>query len=102
MKTSICLNLFVQCLVEYEYNKYNYSSSSSQEMSASDFAETAIYAYQLGNLSQFSDSGNHLAIIKSGFTSYLKDELGLSDVTVSGNKIVILLKKRGIYEYKKN
>lgn len=78
--------------IENEYNKYNYSSSSSQEMSASDFAETTIYAYQLGNLSQFSDSGNHLAAIKSGFTSYLKDDLGISDVTVNGNKITCKVK----------
>lgn len=78
--------------IEHEYNKYDYSSSSSQEMSASDFAETAIYAYQLGNLSQFSDSGNHLVAIKSGFTTYLKDQLGLSDVTVNGNRITCKVK----------
>ena len=73
--------------IEHEYNKYDYSSSNSQEMTASDFAETAIAAYQLGNLSQFSDSGNHLNAIKSGFTSYLKDELEITDVNVKGNKI---------------
>ena len=73
--------------IEHEYNKYDYSWSNSQEMTASDFAETAIAAYQLGNLSQFSDSGNHLNAIKSGFTSYLKDELEITDVNVKGNKI---------------
>ena len=73
--------------IEHEYNKYDYSSSSSQEMSASDFAENAIAVYGIGHLAQFSDEGNHLAEIKSGFTSYLKNELGLSDVTVNGNKI---------------
>ncbi len=73
--------------IEHEYNKYDYSSSNSQEMTASDFAETAIAAYQLGNLSQFSDSGNHLNAIKSGFTSYLKDELEITDVNVKENKI---------------
>lgn len=73
--------------IEHEYNKYNYSSNNSQEMTASDFAETAIAAYQLGNLSQFSDNGNHLNAIKSGFTAYLKDELEISDVSVNGNRI---------------
>ena len=77
--------------IEHEYNKYDYSSSNSQEMTASDFAETAIAAYQLGNLSQFSDSGNHLNAIKSGFTSYLKDELEINDVNVKGNKITCSL-----------
>lgn len=73
--------------IEHEYNKYDYSSSSSQEMSASDFAENAINVYEIGHLAQFSDERNHLAEIKSGFTSYLKNELELSDVTVNGNKI---------------
>lgn len=73
--------------IENEYNKYNYSSSSKQEMTASDFAETAILAYQMGNLSQFSDEGNHLNAIKSGFTTYLKEELGITNTTVKGNKI---------------
>lgn len=73
--------------IENEYNKYNYSSSSKQEMSASELAETAIYAYQLGNLSQFSDTGNHLNAIKSGFLSYLQDDLGLSNATLNGNRI---------------
>ncbi len=73
--------------IEHEYNKYDYSSSNSQEITASDFAETAIVAYQLENFSQFSDNGNHLNAIKSGFTSYLKDELGITEVNVKGNKI---------------
>lgn len=73
--------------IENEYNKYNYSSSSKQERTASDFAESAILAYQIGNLSQFSDEGNHLNAIKSGFTTYLKEELGITNTTVKGNKI---------------
>lgn len=73
--------------VEHEYNKYNYSSSSSQEVTASDFAETAIAAYQLKNLSQFSDSGNNLVAIKKGFTGYLKKEIGISNVSINGNRI---------------
>lgn len=77
----------VRISTEYEYSKYNSSSSNSQEMTASDFAETAIVAYQLGNLSQFSDDGNHLNEIKIGFTDYLKNELGITDVNGNGNKI---------------
>ena len=73
--------------IENEYNKYDYSSSSSEEMTVSDFAENAILAYQLGNLSQFSDDGNHQSAIKSGFSTYLRDEIGLTDVTINGNKI---------------
>lgn len=73
--------------IENEYNKYNYSSSSQQEMTASDFAESAILAYQIGNLSQFSDEGNHQSAIKSGFSKYLRDELGISDISINGNKI---------------
>lgn len=73
--------------IEHEYNKYNYSSSSNQEMTTSELAENIILAYQLENASQFSDSGNHLNTIKSGFTTYLKEELEINDVSVNGNKI---------------
>ncbi len=80
--------LAMRISVEKEYNKYDYSSSSSEEISTSDMAEAAIMAYRLGNLSQFSDKGNHQSTIKSGFTTYLKEELELTDVTVKGNEIV--------------
>lgn len=70
-----------------EYNRHDYLSSDSQEMTASDFAETVITAYQLDNFSQFSDSGNHQTEIKNGFSSFLKDELDISDVSVKGNRI---------------
>ena len=73
--------------IDHEYNKYNYSSSSNQEMSTSELAENIILAYRLDNYSQFSDSGNHLNAIKSGFTTYLKEELEINDVNVNGNKI---------------
>ena len=73
--------------IENEYNKYDYSSSSSEAITASDFAEAAIASYQLGNLSQFSDNGNHQSAIRSGFSTYLKDELGFTDVTINGNRI---------------
>jgi len=70
-----------------EYNKYDYSSSSSQEVSAEDVAEVAIASYQIENLSQFTGEGNHVNAIKSGFKSYLQNELEIQDVTVKGNKI---------------
>lgn len=73
--------------IENEYNKYNYSSSSSQEMTATEFAETAIATYQIGNLSQFTDKGNHINAIKSGFKSFLQNDLEIEDVKVNGNKI---------------
>ena len=74
----------------------NYSSSSSQELSASEFAETVIFDYQLKNFEQFSEKGNHLNAIKKGFTSYLKEDLGLSDVTVNGNKITCTWKEKTV------
>lgn len=73
--------------IENEYNKYDYSSTSSQEMSTSDFAETAISVYKLGNISQFSDNGNHQNAIKRGFTTYLKNDLDVTDVNIKGNRI---------------
>ena len=38
-------------LIENEYNKYDYSSSSTQEVTAEDVAEVAIASYQMENLS---------------------------------------------------
>ena len=73
--------------IENEYSKYDYLSSSSQEMTASEFAETAIVTYQIGNLSQFTDEGNHINAIKSGFKSFLQNDLEIKDVKVNGNKI---------------
>lgn len=76
--------------VAHEYSKYNsstYSLGSSQEMSSEDVAEKAIYAYKTINYSQFSGSGNHLSAIKSGFLSFLKNDLEISDATINGNKI---------------
>lgn len=58
----------MRILVQYEYNKYNYSSSSSQEMTA--------------------DDGNYQNAIKTGFIKYLKEEIGISDISVNGNKII--------------
>lgn len=73
--------------IDKEYGNHNYSSSSSQEMSATEFAENSIAVYEIGHLAQFSDKGNHLAEIKSGFTEYLENDLGISDVSLKGNKI---------------
>lgn len=73
--------------IENEYSKSDYSSSSYQEMSASEFSEAAIAAYQIGNLSQFTDEGNHLNAIKNGFKSFLQNDLEIEDVKVNGNKI---------------
>lgn len=82
------IGIFVMRIsIENEYNKYNYSSSSAQEMTTKDFAENAIMVYQLGNLSQFSDEGNHQSAIKNGFSTYLREELEISDVSIKGNKI---------------
>ncbi len=89
--------------IEHEYDKYDYSSSDSQEMTASEFAETAIVAYQIGNLSQFSDDANNLNAIKTGFKSYLEDELGITDITVKNNKITCNVKSDTIiFTIKKN
>lgn len=82
--------------IENEYNKYNYSSSSSQEMTISDFAEATILGYKAGNLSQFSDKGNHQSAIKSGFTTYLKDELGIKNVSINENKITCNVRENTI------
>lgn len=68
-------------------NKYDYSSSSSEEITSSDFAQTAILAYKISNPSQFSDKGNHQNSIKNGFVTYLKENIGIQDVSVKGNKI---------------
>lgn len=73
--------------IENEYNKYIYSSNSSDEMDIDDFAQTAIYIYQLGNISQFSDNENHQTAIKNGFYTYLTNDLGFTDVSIKGNKI---------------
>ena len=70
----------VRISVENEYN-------SSEEITIEELVETTIDAYKLGNLSQFTDDGNHQSKIKTGFTDYLKNDIGISDVTVSGNKI---------------
>lgn len=79
--------LAIRISAEYEYNRHDYLSSDSKEMTASDLAETVIAAYKLDNFSQFSDSGNHQTEIKNGFSSFLKDELDISDVSVKGNRI---------------
>jgi len=77
----------IRISAEYEYNRHNYLATGSQEMTSSDLAETIIAAYKLDNFSQFSDSGNHQNEIKNGFSSFLKDELDISDVSVKGNRI---------------
>ena len=79
--------LAMRISIEKEYNKFNYSSSSKQTVDINEVVETAIYTYEIRNLSQFSSKGNHLSEIKTGFLSYLKDDLGISDTTLNGNKI---------------
>ena len=71
--------------IEHEYNKYNYSSSSS-EYSTSDLAEMIITSYKIDNSSKFG-SGANINTIKSGFKTYLEKELELTNVTMNGNKI---------------
>ena len=43
-----------------------------------------------------SSSQEYLNAIKKGFTSYLKEDLGLSDVTVNGNKITCTWKEKTV------
>jgi len=71
--------------IEDKSNKY--SSSSTQEMTISELAENIVSTYKVENFSQFLESGNHINAIKSGFTTYLKDELDISDVSINGNRI---------------
>lgn len=82
--------------IENDYNKYNYSSDSSQETTVSDFAETAILKYQIDNFSQFSEKGNHQSKIKKGFSTYLKNDLGINDVSIKGNKITCKYRKNTV------
>lgn len=81
----------MRIFIENEYDKYNYFSKNQQEITASDFAESAILAYRIGNYSQFSDEGNHLNAIKSGFTTYLKEKLEITNITVKDNKITCIV-----------
>ncbi len=74
--------------MEKEYNKLNFSSKSTQqETNASDFAESAILSYKIENISQFFDEGNNLNEIKSGFNTFLNEELNITNTTINGNKI---------------
>lgn len=74
--------------IEKEYGFLDkYSSSQEEEMTTEELAETLIVTYQLGNLSQFEEKGNHIAEIKKGFKKFLQDEMGIVDVTLKGNKI---------------
>jgi len=66
---------------------YDYSSSSSESWSASDFAEAAILVYELENYELFSNSGNNLYKIRNGFKKYLETEMERSNVTVKGNTL---------------
>ena len=73
--------------IENEYNKYNYSSSSSQEYSTSDLAQMVVSSFEIENSSLFG-SGANINTIKSKFKSYLQKELKLTDVTINGNKVI--------------
>lgn len=70
-----------------EYNKYDYSSSSSQKYSTSDLAQMVISSFKIENSSLFGSEAN-INTIKSRFKSYLQKELELTDVTMNGNKII--------------
>jgi len=72
--------------IENEYNKYNYSSSSSQEYSTSELAQLIVTSYEIENSSQFG-SGANINTIKSRFKAYLEKELELTNVKTSGNKV---------------
>lgn len=73
--------------VQNEYNKHDYSSSNSQEMSTSDIAKELISVYKANNPSQFSKKGNHQEEIKTGFSNFLKKEIGKDYITVIENII---------------
>jgi len=72
--------------IENEYNKYNYSSSSS-EYSTSDLAQLIVTSYKIDHSSQFG-SGSNINTIKSGFKRYLETEMDLTNVTISGNNVI--------------
>ncbi len=72
--------------IENEYNKSNYSSSSSQKYSTSDLAQMIVYTFKSENSSLFG-SGANINTIKTKFKSYLQNELDLTDATIKGNKV---------------
>lgn len=75
--------------IENDFNrKYNYSTSTSLSSEFSEAIEGAIASYMIQNYDLFSSSKNNVNKIKSGFSSYLRNDLELDDVTVQGNNII--------------
>lgn len=61
--------------------------TNDSSMTLPEILDTAISLYKLGNLSQFSGDKNNSGAIKAGFSDYLENELGFTNVNVKGNKI---------------
>ena len=74
------IGIFVMRIsIDHTYNR----SSNSEEISASDFADAAIVAYQL----DVSTGNGKYAKTINGFANYLRTELEISDVNVKGNNV---------------
>ncbi len=76
--------------IESTYNRDNssYKSSVEQEMTASEFAETVISLYRVKNSSLFYSEKNNSKTIRSGFKSYLQNDLEMNDVTIKGKNVI--------------
>ena len=82
----------VWLVAEYTNPSYDSpSSSSSQEMTASDFADRAVAGYKLRNILAFENNKNkdNRAQIKSTFINYLKNELEMEDVKTNGDNVIV-------------
>lgn len=74
--------------IENSYNRSNYSQTSKEQMTSSEFAETVIFQYQMENISLFSNGENNTKTIRSGFKEYLQNDLGLDNVTIRGKNVI--------------
>ena len=74
--------------IENSYNRSNYSQTSKEQMTSSEFAEAVIWQYQVKNTSLFLNGENNTKAIRSGLEQYLKNDLGLDDVTIKGKNVI--------------
>ena len=74
--------------IEEEYEKHDYSVSTSKEMTASELAEDAIFNYKINNFSQFSEGKNNIIARKSGFKKFLQNDLEIKDIRENGDKLI--------------
>lgn len=75
--------------IESSYNRNNNSQASiEEEMTASEFADAVISQYRAENFYLFYSEDNNTKTIKSGFKSYLQNDLKMDDVTIKGKNVI--------------